>query len=341
MATRNTTAARFYLKLAWIMSPASVFAAWLGIGPVDSARAQDSWPSQRIQMIVPASAGSGTDIMARKMAEQLALALKQPFVIENRAGASGVIGTSAVAKAPPDGYTLLYTNASFAVMAPAVLKSVPYDPARDLVPIAQTVVGGVLLLANKDLPAKNLRELIALVKGSPQTYSYGTWATGSSGHLVMERLKKQTGMQLPHVAYRAVPQLITDLVSGAVKIGWADPTSPLPFLQSGELRGIAISGKVRPPQVPDIATMGEQGYPFESVGWYGIFAPAGTPATVVARLTDEVNKIQGSADMAKLMNTLNMEPPPVKTQAQFNEIVLSDLVVWKKLAAEAGVVLDN
>lgn len=306
-----------------------------------SASAQEAWPGQRIQMIVPASAGSGTDIMARKMSDSLGIALKTTFVVENRPGASGVLGTNAVVKAPPDGNTLLYTNASFAVIAPALLKSMPYNPVRDLVPIAQTAAGGVFLVVNKDLPARNLKELIELVKANPATYSYGTWGPGSSGHLKMEWLKKQTGMVMPHVPYRAVPQLLTDLVSGALKIGWADPSSPLSFLKSGALRGIAISGTVRGPQVPDVPTMGEQGYPFEQVGWFGMFAPAGTPGPIVQRLTIEVNKIQASAAMTKLMHTLNLEPPPVKSQAQFRDIVSADLKVWAKIAADSGIKLEN
>ncbi len=306
-----------------------------------SASGQEAWPGQRIQMVVPASAGSGTDIMARKMSDALGAALKTTFVIENRPGASGVLGTNAVVKAPADGNTLLYTNASFAVIAPALLKTMPYDPERDLVPIAQTVAGGVFLVVNKDLPAKNLKELIELVKANPSTYSYGTWAAGSSGHLKMEWLKRQTGMQIPHVPYRAVPQLLTDLVSGAIKIGWADPSSPLSFLKNGDLRGLAISGTSRAPQVPDVPTMGEAGYPFENVGWFGIFAPAGTPDVIVRRLSDEINKIQLSPDMGKLMNTLNFEAPPVKTQAQFRDIVATDLKVWAKIAADSGIKLDN
>ena len=141
--------------------------------------------------------------------------------------------------------------------------------------------------------------------------------------------------------YRAVPQLLTDLVSGVIKIGWADPTSPLSFLQNGDLRGIAISGTARPPQANWIPTLGEQGYPFESVGWFGMFAPGATPAPIVQRLTDEVNEIQASPEMAKFMNTLNLEPPPVKTQAQFRDLFVSDLALWKTLASQAGVSLDN
>ena len=151
------------MALRSIAMTIAALASVLVLGSVCAAQAQEPWPGSRITLVVPASAGSGTDIMARKMSEQLATALKTTFIVENRAGASGVIGTNVVVKAPPDGQTLLYTNASFAVIAPAILKSMPYDPERDLMPVAQTTAGGVYLLVNKDLPAKNLKELDEVV----------------------------------------------------------------------------------------------------------------------------------------------------------------------------------
>lgn len=299
------------------------------------------WPARPLQLVVPASAGSGTDVMARAMAQRLAIALGQPVVVDNKPGASGTIGIGQVVRAAPDGYTLLYTNASVNVIAPALLRSTSFDPVHDLTPVAQTAVGGVLLLANRDVPASNLRELIALVKSDPDRYAtYGSWANGSSGHLMMEWLKKQTGMRITHVPYRSVPQLLGDLSAGVIRVAWADPSSPVPFLKSGRIKGIALSGNVRIPATPDIATMGEQGYPFDTVGWFGIFSPAGTPVAIVQRLSDEVNRVQRSPEMAALMSGANFEPPPVKTQAQFREIVERDYRTWKKIVADAGITAD-
>ncbi|MCC6592874.1 MAG: tripartite tricarboxylate transporter substrate binding protein [Xanthomonadales bacterium] len=307
-----------------------------------AAHADEAWPTRVIQIITPASAGSGTDILARALAQRLAVALKQPVIVDNRPGASGAVGISAVHKAAADGYTLLYSNASTAVIAPAIVKSLPYDFGKDFVPVAQTAAGGVYLLVNRDVPARNLRELIDLIKANPDTYnSYGSWAIGSSGHLMMEWLKKQTGMKMTHVPYRTVPQLLTELANGALKVAWADPGSPVPFVRSGRIRGIAISGSVRGPQLPDIATLDEQGYRFDQLGWFGVFAPTGTNEAIVNRLSEEINKIQASPEMATLMKTVNFEPPPVKTAAQFRDIVQNDLQAWKKLAAEAGVSGDN
>lgn len=315
-------------------------ATLLGLTTSHMAQAQDAWPTRQITMIAASSAGSGPDALARVMAQRLSEALKQSVIVDNRPGASGVIAINAVVKAKNDGYTLLYSPASYTVVWPAVAKSIPYDVSRDLTPIAETAAGGVLLLVNRDVPAKNLQELIELVKANPNKYSYGTWATGSSGQLMMEWLKGKTGMKMTHVPYRTTTQMLTELSSGVLKIGWSDPSAPVPFLRSGKIRGIVISGTARGPQVPNIPTLGEAGYKFDAVGWFGIFAPAGTNPAIVKRLSDEINKIQGSKEMGELMTSLNFGPPPRKTPEQFQDIVKSDLATWKKIATDTNISVD-
>ncbi|CAG9176995.1 Bug family tripartite tricarboxylate transporter substrate binding protein [Cupriavidus pinatubonensis] len=304
------------------------------------ARAEDAWPARPIQMVVASSAGSGTDSLARLMAQRLSVALKQPVVVDNRPGGSGVVGTNVVVKAPSDGYTLLYTTASNMVIAPAVLKTIPYDPKKSLVPIAETAEGGVVLLVSNDLPVHNLPELIQFLKANPDKYGYATWSTGSSGQLTMEWLKKQTGVKTDHVPYRTSNQLLTDLASGVVKIGWTDPGAPIPFLRSGKVRAIAIAGNARAPQLPDVKTMGEQGYKFDAVGWFGVFAPAGTSPAILKRLADEISKVQKSPDVATTMKTMNFGPPPSKTPEQFRDLVSHDLQLWSKIATDAGIQID-
>jgi len=325
-------------KLLAITLCAGAIIALCAPGPV---QAQEAWPARPIQMIVPSSPGSGTDALARAMAQRLSESLKQAVVVENRPGGSGVIGTNAVLKAAPDGYTILYTTASNMVVAPAVMKSVSQEARKSLVPIAQTAAGGVLLLVSPDLPVHDLPGLIELVKANPDKYSYGSWATGSSAHLTMEWLKKQTGMKTEHVAYRTSSQLLTELSSGVLKIGWTDPSVAVPFLRSGKVRGIAIVGNVRSPQLANVKTMSEQGYKFNTVGWFGMFAPAGTSPAIVKRLADEANKVQALPEIAALMKRLNFEPPPVKTSAQLGEIVRNDLQVWTKIANDAGIKVDE
>ena len=301
------------------------------------AQSGDEWPSRAITLVVASGAGSGVDIAARELAQKLSLALKQPVVVDNKPGGSGMLAGSAVARAKADGYTLLYSNASFVAVAPAVLKSMSYDPVKDLTPIAQTAAGGILLMVNKDVPANNLQELVALVKANPDRYSYGTWGNASSGHLTTEWLKKKAGLKMEHIPYKTTPQIVNDLASGVLQIGWADPGTPVPMIEANKIKGIAISGANRVPRTRNVPTMGEQGYAFDSVGWFGVFGPANLPRPITDRLNTEINKIQASAEMAKRMETMNFEPPPVKTADAFKAIIAADVKMWTSIAKESNI----
>jgi len=278
--------------------------------------------------------------MARDLAQKLGAALGQPIVVDNKPGASGMVAGQWVARAKPDGYTLLYSNASFIAVAPAVMAKMSYDPVKDLSPIAQTAVGGIILMVNKNLPANNLPELVALVKAHPNKYSYGTWGEGSSGHLTTEWLKKRAGLVMEHVPYKTTPQIVNDLVSGVLQIGWADPSTPVPMLEAKQIKGIAISGTVRVPRTASIATMGEQGHPFDAVGWFGVLGPADLPAATIQRLNREINKILQSPETAKRMEGLNFEPPPNKGADEFRKIVQRDIATWKAIAADLNLKLE-
>ena len=302
---------------------------------------EEDWPARTITMVLPASAGSGTDILARELAIKLGDALKQPVIVDNKPGASGIIGTQIVTRAAPDGYTILYTNGTNAVMAPALLKSMPYDVLQDLQPVAQTVTGGVTLLVSNDFPAKNLQELVAYVKANPGKLAYGSWAVGSSGHLVMEWLKKQTGMDITHTPYRQVTQLLTELVSGQLKVGWTDPIAPLPFIEAGKLRAIGVIGNKRLPRNPTVPTLGEQGHPFETVGWFGVFAPKDTPKAIVQRLSDEIQRIQSLPEVQARQTFMNVTNSTLKSPDEFGAVVAQDLKTWKKIVTDANIKLEN
>jgi tripartite-type tricarboxylate transporter receptor subunit TctC len=303
-------------------------------------QAQDGWPSKPISMIVASGAGSGVDVMARDLAQKLGAALGQTIVVDNKPGASGQVAGQLVARAKPDGYTLLYSNASFIAVSPAVLAKMNHDPVKDLTPIAQTAVGGIILMVNKNVPANNLQELVALVKANPNKFSYGTWGEGTSGHLTTEWLKKKAGLSMEHVPYKTVPQVVNDLVSGVLQIGWADPSTPVPMIEAKQIKGIAMSGAVRVPRTPGVPTMGEQGYPFDAVGWFGVMGPADMPPALTQRLNREINKILQSPEMAKRMETLNFEPPPNKSADEFKRIVARDIATWKSIAADLKLKLD-
>jgi len=304
------------------------------------AQANEAWPSRPITLLVASAPGSGVDMMAREMAQKLAAVFKQPVLVDNKPGGSGMLAGTVVARAKADGHTLLYSNASFVAVAPAVLKSMTYDPAKDLTPIAQTAVGGIVLLANRDVPASNLKELVALVKANPDRYNYGSWGVGSSGHLTMAWLMKQAGLKMSHVPYKSTPQIVNELASGVLQLGWSDPGTPVPMIESRQVKGIAISGNVRVPRTQAIATLGEQGYPFEAVGWFGVFAPAGLPRPIAERLNAEINKIQKSPEMAQRMASANFEPPPVRSLDEFKAIIARDQKIWRGIAQDAGITAE-
>ena len=308
--------------------------------PLAAVAAADPWPSRPIKLVIPAAAGTGSDLIARQQAERLATALKQPVIVDNKPGASGMIATRAVMGAAPDGYTLLYSNASSTVMYAAMKPDLGIDFTRDLIPVALTAYGGVFLLIHPDFPAHNLNELVAVIKANPDKYSYGSWAIGSNGHLTMEWLKRQTGMKVDHVAYKSMPSLLTELASGVIPIAWTDPVSSVPFIQAGKLRAIAVNGDQRTPQLPQLQTMGEQGYPFPLIGWQGIFAPAGTPPAIVGRLNAEIARVLTLPDVKAQYLKLNMVNPPVKTPEQFRALIASDLEQWRRIAQDAKITVD-
>jgi tripartite-type tricarboxylate transporter receptor subunit TctC len=322
-------------KLAGLARTALVAIGLLASSP--GAGAQEAWPAKPIRLIVPTAAGSGTDVMARYLADRLSPVLRQPIVVDNKAGASGVIATQAMLQSPADGHTLQFSNGSFMVMAPALMQNLPFDVQRDVVPVAMIAIGGVIMSAYPGAPVKTLGELVAYVKANPDRFSYGSFGIGSSAHLITEWLIQQTGMKVAHVPYKSTPQMLADIAAGNLLFGWTDPGTPLPLIQAGKVRGIAISGNVRVPATPDVATMGEQGYRFDAVGWMGLFAPAGTPPAVLRRLNEEINRIQMRPETAAEMARRNFEPPPTKSLDEFREIVRNDLQTWREIVRRGNI----
>jgi tripartite-type tricarboxylate transporter receptor subunit TctC len=339
MVSRTHKVAAFVLGVAVLFGLAATKVVQ-SANNANSSESAKSWPDKPINIIVSSSAGSGPDSLARVLAKDLSAAIGQPVIVENRPGASGSIGIQTAARKPNDGYNLLYSTASSTVVWPSVAQSVQFNITKDFVPVAETAAGGVILVVNADVPAKNLKELIALVKANPGQYSYGSWGNGSTGNLMMEWLKGKTGMQTSHVAYKNTTQMLTELASGVLKVGWTDPSALIPFVKAGQIRAITISGDERAPQFPDVPTLGEQGYAFNQVGWFGVFAPAGTDPAIVKRLNLEINKIQGSKEMADMMKSLNYAKPPQKTPEEFKAIVEHDLATWSKIAKDSKLTIN-
>ena len=303
-----------------------------------SAQGGKDWPSRPVKVIVPGGAGGVLDALARQLYARLQATLGQPFLVENRPGANGLMGSSAVKNAATDGYTILHSTASSMVMAEALNPALPVKTLRDLEPVALSSVGGVLLAVHSSVPAKTLPELVDLLRSDPQKYqSYGSWGIGSNGHLTMEWIKQRTGVAINHVPYKTTPALLTDIVSGVIPIGWLDVVSPLGFIAQGKLRGIALTGTVRSPKLPDVKVLSEQGYPFTTAGWQGVFAPKGTPPDIVERLHAAINHELVQPAFREALLQANIPPAEAVTRQAFTQTITSDLATWRKVVVEGNI----
>ena len=305
------------------------------------ATAQTAYPSKPITIVLGNSAGSGGDLLCRVLASGLSASLKQMVVVENRPGANSTIASLAVVNAKPDGYTLLFGNASSTVINQAVQKNVRFDARTDLAPIAQVGAGGVALVATPDFPANSMKEFIAEAKANPGKYNYASWGIGSQGHLVGEWIQTRSGISLTHVPYKSITAITQDMQGGMINIGFTDVASAMPFVKQGRLKVLGLTGSLRSPGMPAVPLMSEQGVDFTTDGWYGLFAPKGTPAPVVALLNQEVNRLLASSELRERLLQLNIANAPVKSPEEFAKTVKDDLKVWEQIARGASVKLDD
>jgi tripartite-type tricarboxylate transporter receptor subunit TctC len=261
--------------------------------------AQETWPNRPIKLIVPLTAGGGVDMMARVTAQHLGDQLGQRVVVENQGGAGGTIAANMVAHARPDGYTLIFQSVSSAVVNAYVYKNLQYDPIKDLIPVTLAGSFPLVLVANPDLPAKNLGELIRLLKANPGKYSYGSSGVGTMPHLAGELFKSMAGVDVVHVPYRGNSAIMADLFAGRVAMMYDGPPTQLGNIQSGKVRALAITTAERSPVLLDVPPMAETlpGYAIQY--WTAIFAPAGTPKEIVERIAAETNKAMKDPDVAR------------------------------------------
>lgn len=300
----------------------------------------NTWPNRPIKLIVAGPPGSGMDIYARMLQVPLQLSLKQPVIIEYKAGANSLIGTEAVAKAAPDGYSLLFTPSSAIALNPVIQARMPYDTLKDLLPVNQVGQSGILMIAHPQSGFKSLQDMVRFAKANPGKLTYGSWGSGSTGHLAMEAIKAHYGLDMSHVPYKGTASLINDLLANNVSVGFTDVASPVPHVRAGKLNAIGISGSRRGPALPEVPTLTEQGFKFDVDGWYGLFAPSATPLEIVHRLNQEVNKILATEETRKQFAIQNMSPAPVKTAEQFAATVRADSQTWQNLAKIAKLKLD-
>jgi tripartite-type tricarboxylate transporter receptor subunit TctC len=307
------------------------------IAVVTAAIAQDAWPSRQIRMIVPLPAGASVDVIGRLMAAKLGERLGQTVVIENRAGASGAIGSDAVAKSAPDGYTLGMATTTTHVTNAIVNSKLAYDPVKDFTPLAMIGVVPYVLSVSPQLPVKTVAELIALAKSKPGKLNYSSVGLGSVAHLATELLSNITGIKLNHVPYRASSQAVIDLAEGRIDITFGTLGSSLPLIRDGKVKVLAISMARRASQLPNVPTLIESGVPgFEMSLWFALVGPANLPKPIAARLNKEVNAIVSDPSVIKGLNTQAMNPDPVPFE-RMGDVIRNDLTRWREIAAKAGV----
>ncbi len=269
----------------------------LSVGLMGTAQAQGSFPARPIRVIVPYAPGGGTDIMARTVAGKLSEILGQPVLIDNKPGANTALGAELVAKAPADGYTLMFTNDATFVLNPALWKTLSYNMARDFTPVATVAYMNLSLTVSASLPVNNFAELVAWTKGKSGTISYGSYGVGSQAHLMGEMYRKLSGTDIVHVPYKGSAPALTDVISGQIVFTFPAIATIQGFMKAGKVKVLAISGDKRSPLLPDVPTFAEVGYKDMDIGaWYAFFAPAGTPKEVVARLNAAVASLLNNAE---------------------------------------------
>jgi tripartite-type tricarboxylate transporter receptor subunit TctC len=299
-----------------------------------------TYPAKPIRFIVPFPAGGGADIFARLIGRKLGENMGQQFVVDNRAGASGIIGCEAVARAAPDGYTLLMGTTGTHTTNPAVFSKLPYDPLRDFAPVSLVAESPFLLLVHPSLPVANLKELIAFARARPGQLTYASSGTGSSSHLGFELFNLMAGIKGVHVPYKGLPPATLDTISGYVTMTWNSITASMPYLKNRQLKALGIGSARRSTLLPDIPTISEAGLPgFELGSWYGIFAPAGTSPDIVRRLRTEVVKAVNDPGLKDQFAALSAEPVG-STPEEFTVVLKQDLAKWAKVARQANVRAD-
>jgi len=301
-----------------------------------SAQAQ-KYPERPVTLVIPFPPGASTDAFGRLVAQRMTHDLKQQVVVVNRDGAAGIIGTNYVARATPDGYTLLWGTSSGLAIMPALKRKLPYDPQRDFAPISLGAKVSWVLAVHPSVPAGNVRELVALAKKHPGKLNFASAGTGGAPHLAGELFKATAGIDVMHIPYRGTALFAVDLVAGQVDYGFASPLTTLPFTRTGRLKALAVTAAKRIDVYPDIPTMAEAGYPgFELTQWYAMLAPAGTPAGIITALNAAVRNALTDATLIKRLAEDGGMPAPT-TPEGLAEFIRNDTASYAKIAAKAGI----
>jgi tripartite-type tricarboxylate transporter receptor subunit TctC len=304
------------------------------------ARSQSPYPARPVRLIVPYPPGALTDVLARAIAERVAPGLGQPVVVENKPGAGTLVGAEYVAKAAPDGYTLLMATSTTLGISPALYHPSPIDPVRDFAPIAQVGSVNFFLIANPAFPAHDVRGMIDAIKASPGKYNYASVGSGSPHHLFMETLKTQLGLEIQHVPYKGTPAALTDLLANNVQVMFCDATIALPNIKAGKVVALGTSAAKQTALLAGVPPIAATVPGFDWQAWQGIVAPAATPKDVVARLAAEIGKVQATQEFRDQLVRFGMEPFAPQAPADFALVIRSEQPRWVKAVRESGAKVD-
>ena len=308
----------------------------LAAGAPGALRAQPAWPIGTVRIVVPFAAGALTDLAARAIGAELSTQLGQQFVVENKGGAAGTIGTAEVAKAKPDGHTLVFTDQSLTV-APGLYASLPYDTLRDLTPIALAVEAPAIMVAKKDLGVKDLAGLVALAKSKPRALNFGSGGQGSSAHLATELFATQAGIEMTHVPFKGVAAALTDVAGGQIEVTISSLGGALGHVKAGRVVPLGVTGAQRSPALPEVPTFAEQGFrDYDVVYRFGFLVPAGTPAPVVAKLQEEIAKASATPKLQAFLDAQGARRIRVDG-AEYRALIEREIALWKDVIRKAGV----
>jgi tripartite-type tricarboxylate transporter receptor subunit TctC len=314
----------------------TLIAAGAGLLAAPRAMAQAAWPARPIRLINPWTPGGPADAIARPLSQKLTEALGQPVVMENRPGANGTIGATAVARSAPDGYTLFFSHVGPVAISPNFSANMQYDVLRDFAPITQLVSGAIVLVVRPDVPARNVAELIALARSKPGEISYGSVGPASTTHLAGEMLAMMGGVQMLHVPYQGSAPVVTDLLGGRLHFGFINLAGVLPQIEAGHVRALAVSTERRSTRVPDLPTVAETLPGFEVNSWYGMMAPAGTPPAIIDRVQRECVAALRSPELSAQMRNQGLDVEGT-TPEQYGQKIRDDLRRWGELARATGI----
>jgi tripartite-type tricarboxylate transporter receptor subunit TctC len=304
------------------------------------AAAAQGYPNRPIRIVAPSTPGDAPDVIARMVADKLSVALGTQVIVDNRPGAGGVVGSEFVAKAAPDGYTLIMGNAGSHGINAAVYAKLPYDIQRDFAPVSQVAVAPNIFVVNPGIPATTIAEFIAYAKARPGQLGYASGGNGSSSHMSMELFKSMTGVDLIHVPYKGSSPALTDVVAGQDAVMSVNMPPAVPLVKAGKLRALAVTTSTRSPLMPEVPTIAESGLPgYETVAWFGVLAPAGTPKEIIDRLSAEIARIARSPEMRERLTSLGAEPVG-STPEQFAAIIARDIAKWTALSKSVGIKID-